>query len=403
MRGAELSKAPTMMPVPAGLSAGDLSRRVDPWMVGAALLLVTVGIAAVYSGSAVRASERFGGPTFFLLGHLSALAMGLVLMVWVVRTPLESWSRMAYPILGLAFVLLVLTVTTAWGQSANGAVRWLKIGYLRFQPAELAKLAVVVYLAHSLARKRERVSGFAVGFLPHVLVVSALVALILKQPDFGTSAVIYATLGVMLFVAGTRAAYLVLAVIAAVPVAWAYVARHPHAWKRIQVFLAPESDPAGSSYHVYQSLLAFGSGGPFGLGLGQGSQKLFFLPEPHTDFIFATIGQELGFFGASLVLIAFGVLVGRSLRVANRLPCRFPMFLTFGVAAWLGLQACINMAVVVALLPTKGLTLPLISFGRSSMIICLVGVGILLRASAEEVAHREMARSRTRPRKRRGG
>lgn len=378
------ASGPTMMPLPSGVPPVQFAQTVDPWIAGAVAFLLSIGVAAVFSGSAVVAAERFGSPDFFLVRHLGSVAAGLVIILVLIRVPLEAWSRLAYPLLGLTTLLLLLTVFSPWGVTANGATRWLRLGPVRFQPSEFAKLAVVLYLARSLAQKRERVSRFSVGFLPHVLVVSGLVILILKQPDLGTSAVIYATLAAMLFVAGTRTAYLVLAILSATPFLWLYLDSYPHAWRRFVVFLAPESDPTGAGYHIYQSLVAFGSGGAFGMGLGAGSQKLFFLPEPHTDFLFATIGQELGFVGAMSVLGAFSVLIGRSFLIANRLPCRFPMFLAFGMATWVGIQAFINMGVVVALLPTKGLTLPLMSYGRSSMVASAIAVGILLRASAEE-------------------
>lgn len=387
MRSSDTSDAPTMMPLPVGLSPGDFVRRVDPWMVGALALLLTLGVATVYSGSGVKAALELGDSSYFVGKHAGSIFFGLLLMLLVARTPLESWSRLAYPILALTFVLLAMAVFSPIGVTVKGASRWLAFGPLRFQPAELAKLAVPLYLAASLAKKREKASTFSIGFLPHVIVVSAMVALLIEQPDLGTSAVIFATLGLTLFVAGTRTAYLVLAVFAALPVVALYVARYPHALRRLQVFLAPEADRFGAGYHIYQSLVAFGSGGPVGMGLGSGTQKLFFLPEPHTDFIYATLGQELGFAGAILTLGAFCVFIGRAMWIANRLPCRFPMFLAFGVAAWLGLQAVLNMGVAVALLPTKGLTLPFVSFGRSSMVISLIGAGILLRASAEEGAH----------------
>ena len=386
----EFDKAPSMMPLPKGLSSSDYSLRVDTWMAMAVALLLMMGIAVVYSGSAVLAAEKYGDSSYFLIRHVVAVGTAVLIILWMLRVPLEKWSVVAYPLLSLCFFLLLITVSTSAGSSAHGAERWLQLGVLKFQPAEFAKLSVVVYLAHSLAKKRERVSIFSVGFLPHVLVVSVLVVLILKQPDLGTSVVIYATLAAMLFVAGTRTAYLVFAVFAAAPVLWLYLQSYPHAWRRIQVFLSPESDPTGAGYHIYQSLVAFGSGGLFGMGLGGGSQKLFFLPEPHTDFIFASIGQELGFIGALAVLLGFTVLVCRGLMTAARLPYRFPMFLTFGLATSIGIQAFMNMGVAVALLPTKGLTLPLVSFGRSSMIASALIVGILLRASAEERAHREL-------------
>lgn len=377
-----------MLPLPADLSAADLARLVDPWMVGALVSLLAVGVAVVYSGSALIAERDFGGQAFFLWRHLGSVGLGLGLIAVVLRIPLERWSLLAYPLLIVTFVLLGSTLFSPLGVERNGAHRWLSLGGFGFQPAELAKVAVPIYLAHSLAKKREQVSSFSVGVLPHALVVSGLVLLVLKQPDLGTSVVVYGVLAAMLFVAGARTAYLVLAVLAAVPVGWAYLVRYPHAWRRIEVFLAPDADPTGAGYHTFQSLVAFGSGGPLGMGLGAGTQKLFFLPEPHTDFVFATIGQELGFVGATAVILAFGVLIGRALLVASRLPCRFPMYLTFGLALGLGIQACINMGVAVAILPAKGLTLPLVSFGRSSMVASMWALGLLLRASAEERAQR---------------
>lgn len=374
MRPKHETIAPTMMPSPAGVSSSEMARAVDPWMAGAVVLLLSIGTVIIYSAD---------GSLKLLFGQLAAIAVGLVIMMGVMRVPIEAWSRAAYPMLAVAILLLVAVFVPAIGHEAKGAARWIKLGGFRFQSAEFAKLAVVIYLAHSLAKKRERASSFSIGFVPHVLVTSLVVALILKQPDLGSSAVIYATLGLMLFVAGTRIAYLVLALGAAVPVIVTYVLSHPHAFKRIMVFLEPEADKLGSGYQIWESLVAFGSGGVFGLGLGGGRQELNFLPESHTDFVFAVLGQELGFVGVVIVISAFAILVGRGLWLATKLPCRFPMFLVFGLSVWLGIQAAINMAVVTSLVPTKGLTLPLVSYGRSSLIITLVAVGILLRASAE--------------------
>lgn len=382
MRSKRDTIAPTMMPSPAGLSGADMARAVDPWIAGAVVLLLAVGTVLVYSASAVRAGQA-GGSETFLLRHLSSIAIGLVLCAVAMRVPIEAWSKLAYPLLTIAVVLLIAVFVPGLGKRVNGAMRWIAIGPLRFQPSELAKLAVVVYLAHSLAKKREKASSFSIGFLPHVLITSFVVGLILIQPDIGTSAVIFTTLGLMLFVAGTRISYLVLAVVAALPVAAHYVMTRPHAFKRILVFLEPEAYKQSIGYQVWESLVSFGSGGALGLGLGAGKQKLYFLPESHTDFIFAVLGQELGFVGVALVIGAFAVLIGRGLWLSSRLPCRFPMLLVCGLTAWLGVQAAVNMAVVTALLPTKGLTLPLVSFGRSSLVITMLAVGILLRASAE--------------------
>lgn len=384
--------APTTLPLPAGVTSSTLSRRVDPWMAGAIAGLLGVGTVMVYSASAVRASAAAGETDAYLVRHLISIALGLIGMGAALRVPVERWSRFAYALLALSTVLLVLVHVPGLGHRVNGAQRWLQLGPIGFQPAELTKLAVVVYLAHSLAKKRDKVATFSVGFLPHVLVTGGLVLLILVQPDLGTSVIIFATLGLMMFVAGTRIGYLVLAALMALPVAYHYVSSRPHAWKRLLVFLEPEAHKAGIGYQVWESLVSVGSGGLFGVGLGEGRQKLYFLPESHTDFVFAIIGEELGFIGIVLVIGLFAVLIGRALRLATRASVRFAMFLGFGIAAWLGSQAVLNMMVVMALVPTKGLTLPLVSFGGTSMIVTLVALGILLRLSAEEESFTGAAR-----------
>lgn len=375
--------APTTMPLPADVAPAQMARTIDPWIAGAAIFLVAVGIVLVYSASAFRAQSQAGDASLYLVRHLASVGVGVVCLFVVLRCPIEWWSRMAYPLLIVTIVLLSLLFVPGLGREVNGAVRWLRLGPASFQPGELAKLAIVVYLAHSLAKKRDKVSTFSIGFLPHVLVTSFVVALVIVQPDIGTSAVIYATLGLMLFVAGTRTGYLVLAIVAALPVAYSYVATHKHAAARLLVFLQPEAHKQGIGYQVWESIVSFGSGGAWGLGLGAGKQKLYFLPESHTDFIFAVIGQELGLFGVVLVIVAFGIVVGRGMWMASKLPCRFPMFLAFGVSSWLALQAAVNMAVVMALLPTKGLTLPFVSYGRSSMVMSMIALGVLLRATSE--------------------
>lgn len=377
------SMAPTTMPLPSGARTVDLIARIDPWISAALVLLLGIGVVIVYSASAVRGFSESGDASGYLVRHLGSIAAGLVLMAVVMRVPVEWWSKIAYPLLFLSVAALVLIHVPGLGRRVNGSLRWLALGPLSFQPGELAKLAVIIYLAHSLAKKRDKVSSFSVGFVPHVLVTSLIVGLIIIQPDLGTSAVIYTAMGVMMFVAGTRIGYLVLGVVFAVPVAYHYVITHPHAFQRMLVFMHPEAYKTDIGYQVWESLVSFGSGGALGRGLGAGHQKLQYLPEAHTDFILAVIGQELGFAGVLAVVALFAILVGRGLQLAARMPCRFPMFLSFGISSWIGLQALINMAVTVALIPTKGLTLPLISYGRSSIIVTLVALGILLRASAE--------------------
>lgn len=383
---AKVIPAPTTLPMPAGVRSAALAKQIDPWIMGATVGLVGIGIVMVYSASAVRAFGSGGESSSFLMRHLFSVALGMLGLTAALRIPTEKWSRYAYPLLLLSFLMLCAVFVPGLGRRVNGAVRWLNLGFMGFQPGELAKLAVVVYLAHSLAKKRERVAIFSVGFVPHVLVTSAMVLLILIQPDFGTSVIIFATLGLMMFVAGTRIGYLLIAMVLAIPVGFIYVRLKPHAFQRLIVFLDPEAYKSNIGYQIWESLVSFGSGGPFGLGLGQGHQKLYFLPEAHSDFVFAVVGEELGFAGVLLVVSLFVILIGRALTIARRASVRFSMFLAFGIAAWLGCQALINMMVVVALVPTKGLTLPFVSFGGSSMIVGLTAIGVLLRVTAEERA-----------------
>lgn len=378
--------APTEMPTP-DVGSDTLIRSIDPWMTAAMVALLSLGVVLVYSASSMRAAQYGDHAATLLVQHLVSVVIGLGVLLIVLHLKVDAWGRWAYPLLGLTFVLLLAVWVPGLGRRVHGAQRWLALGPIGFQPAELAKLTVVLYLAHSLAKKREKVSTFSVGFVPHVLITGALVLLILVQPDIGTSAIVFGILGLMLFVAGTRVGYLVLAAVAALPVGAWYIATHRHAAARLIAFWAPEDHKQGIGYQVWESLVAFGSGGPWGMGLGDGRQTLF-LPAAHTDFIFAVLGQELGFAGVVVVILAFGALLGRGMWLASRLPSRFAMFTTFGVCAWLGLQAIVNMAVVMSLLPTKGLTLPLMSYGRSSLIVSMVAIGILLRASAEYRAQR---------------
>lgn len=382
MTGSHETLAPTTMPLPAGAKARDFVRAVDPWIAIASMVLVGLGTVLVYSASAIRSSTH-GASEDFLLRHLFAIGLGLSAMTVALRVKIELWSRIAYPLLGVSLLLLLGTLIPGLGRQVHGAHRWLQLGPISGQPSEIAKLAVVVYLAHSLAKKRERASTFSVGFLPHVVMTSLAVSLLLSQPDIGTAAVIYTTLGLMLFAAGTRVSYLVLAVVFALPAVFHYVMTHAHARARLAVFLKPEAYRHNIGYQVWESLVSFGSGGSVGLGIGAGRQKLYFLPEAHTDFVFSVLGQELGFVGVVVTIGAFAFIVGRGLWWASKLPCRFVAFLTFGISVWIGVQALVNMAVATALLPTKGLTLPFLSYGRTSMVVTLLAVGIVLRASAE--------------------
>jgi cell division protein FtsW len=262
-------------------------------------------------------------------------------------------------------------------------VRWFRWGALSFQPSELAKFALALYLAVLLARKAEKVKDFSMGFLPPLVITGIFLVLLLKQPDLGTAVIMGVTALGLLFVAGTRTSYILLSVLVAAPIGWkVFIAGEPWRMRRFMAFLYPWQFRRDSGYQLYESLISVGSGGIFGQGLGQGHQKLFFLPEAHTDFILAIIGEELGLCGVLAVLLAFTVLVWRGLRAATRARDALGCYLAFGVTLLFGLQALVNMCVVLGLLPTKGLPLPLVSYGGTALVMSLFMAGVLANISA---------------------
>lgn len=358
-----------------------MTRRLDPILLGAVLGLTALGLVMVYSSSAVFADERLGNPAYFLERQAVALAVGLALMalaVWVGPGPLKTYGPMA---LLVSVGVLALVFLPGVRHSAGGATRWVHLGPLTFQPSELAKPALVVYLAWSLARKRERMRDFKAGFLGPALFAGMPILMVLAQPDFGTAVSLALVLGVMLFVAGARVSYLLGAVIVGSPIAWHLIAGTPYRMRRIMAFLDPWSTRHDAGYQVAESLISIGSGGVTGLGLGDGRQKLFFLPEAHTDFIYSIIGEELGLVGTLLVIVLFAVLVWRGFRAAFAAEDAFETYLALGLTSVFGLQASLNMAVAMGLLPTKGLTLPFVSYGGTSLVLSLGAAGLLLAVS----------------------
>ena len=260
-------------------------------------------------------------------------------------------------------------------------MRWLKIQSFSFQPSEFAKLGLVIFLAYLLAKKEEKIRSFSFGFLPPVLLSGLVIALVMKEPDFGAAFFLTVMVFLLLFVSGARVIYIAGAFLVAIPVAYALLINVGYRYKRLMSFIRPWEDPSGTSFQIIQSFLSFGSGGLFGLGLGEGRQKLFFLPAPHTDFIFSVIGEELGLVGAMVVVLLFFILTLRGIQIGLSLEDRFGVYLALGITLMISLQAVINMGVVLGLLPTKGLTLPFISYGGTSLIANLAGVGILLHLS----------------------
>ena len=356
-------------------------KRLDIILLFAALALVGVGIVMVYSTSAIIAGDRFGDPYYFLRRQALYAAIGFVLMILTMFFPYENLKRIAYPIFVLSILCLIAVLIPGIGHRAGGAMRWLKIQAFSFQPSEFAKLGLVVFLAYLLAKKEEKIRSFSFGFLPPVFLSGLVIGLVMIEPDFGAAFFLTMMVFLLLFVSGARVIYILGAISITVPVAYALLMNVGYRYKRLMSFIRPWEDPSGTSFQIIQSFLSFGSGGFFGLGLGEGRQKLFFLPALHTDFIFSIIGEELGLVGAMVVVLLFFILTLRGIQVGLSLEDRFGAYLALGITLMISLQAVINMGVVLGLLPTKGLTLPFVSYGGTSLIANLVGVGILLHLS----------------------
>jgi cell division protein FtsW len=345
------------------------------------LALLGVGIVMVYSASAILANERFGDPHFFLKKQCFWAALGLAVLWGVMGVDYRRWRAGVFPLLALAVALLVLVLVPPFGQSINGTRRWLRWGAVSFQPTELAKLALVLYLADFLARRQDAIRSFTRGVLPPLLVTGLVAGLVLVQPDLGSSVALAAVVLCLLFLAGARLGHMALIGAAAVPVVVAAIGGASYRLRRVMVFMDPWVDPRGAGFQIIQSYLALAGGGAFGRGLGQSKQKLFYLPEPHTDFIFAIVGEELGFAGGVLIVALFGLLLWRGVRIGLRVADPFGSLAALGVTAMLSTQALVNLGVVVGLLPTKGLPLPFVSFGGSSLVVAMAGVGLLLSIS----------------------
>jgi cell division protein FtsW len=355
----------------------------DPWLVLAVAALVSLGMVMVFNVSYFPGGDDFGDPLHFFRKHLISIAIGLGLCVTTMRAGSDRQRALAYPLLAFAFVTMVLVLVPGIGTVRSGARRWLSLGPLTFQPSELAKFALVLYLARSLARRGEGVRGFWRGIVPHCLVVGALAVLCLLEPDFGTAALCGVLLVMMLFAAGARLWHLGLFGTAAVPALAAVAIMEPYRLKRLTSFLDCRQDALGDGFQLCQALIAFGSGGLWGVGLGQGQQKMYYLPAAHTDFIFSVIGEELGLVGAGAVLALFAVVAARGLRLAARHPDAFGSMLAFGLTALIVVQALLNFGVALGTLPTKGLTLPFVSYGGSAMMVSLAEVGVLLGLARE--------------------
>ncbi len=358
--------------------------RYDRFLFGAASLIVVVGLVMIYSASAIIAAQRgpSSSPYYFVARQAVFLAAGVALMFAVMHLDarlLRDW-RIAYLLVAALAGGLVLVL---FQPPINGTHRWFTFGPIHLQPAEFAKPLVVLFVAFYLSRREERIDDLAGGLLPLLGILALVNGLILLQPDFGTAAIILFVAGSLVFVAGVswKKIFALGAVI--VPLLAVVMLAADYRRDRILSFLDPEADPLGKGFQAMQSLIALGTGGLTGVGIGNGRQKLFYLPEPHTDFIFSIIGEELGFLGGLALLIAFGALVWRGLRIAWRAEDRFVFYAALGLSVLIAVQVLVNVSVAACLLPTKGTTLPLVSYGGSSLLASLFGIGLLLNFSQQ--------------------
>lgn len=374
-----------MMPFPARLKT---EFKLDPVMLGLVLVLLLGGFVILASASITISDNATGNPFFYLERQLVAAAIGLVAGMFCLFVPMHVWQTLGPLLLLVGLALLVVVLMPGVGYEVNGATRWVRFGVMNLQVSEPARLCLLIYIAGYVVRQQKALREQFVGFLRPMLVLSLGCALLLAEPDFGAAIVLLATALVVLFVAGARIRDFILFFSATVIAVVGLTLTSPYRLNRLTGFLDPWADPYDSGFQLTQSLIAIGRGEWFGVGLGDGVQKLFYLPEAHTDFVFAVFAEEFGLFGSVVLIALFLALLWRVFKLAMRAADSerfFEAYLAIGLGTWLGLQAFINVGVNMGLLPTKGLTLPLISYGRSSLIVAMIAIGLLLRIHHELV------------------
>ncbi len=374
-------------------AGGPSSRSMDRTVLIVTYALAIIGLIIMFSASGVMAETRYGDSTFFLKRQSLWLLLGFVALHWVSQRDYNVWRTLTPYVLALTFVLLVLVLIPLLGTQVNGARRWLRVAWVSVQPGEIAKLSIVLYLASFLVRKEGDIITFSRGVLAPVTVVGTFAGLVLLEPDMGTAVVLILLLFGLLFLGGARVPHLLGIGVILLGVGYTLIMQSDYRRRRLLNFLDPWQDPSDAGFQLTQSFVALGNGGLFGVGLGEGRQKLFFLPEAHSDFVLALVGEELGFAGTGLLIGLFAVLIVKGFQIAGRAPDAFGRHLACGVTLLVGTQVLINMSVVSGLLPTKGLTLPFVSYGGSSLIVCLVAIGILLSVSRADPTGRSASLS----------
>ncbi|MCM8770764.1 MAG: putative lipid II flippase FtsW [Candidatus Omnitrophica bacterium] len=348
------------------------------------VLLICIGVVMIYSASSIYSLDRYHDSLFFLKRHLVFILIGLLSTFLVMSFDYHRLKKVSKPLLLFAILLLVLVLIPGVGRQVGGARRWFRFGILSFQPSEFMNLAMIIYLADFLSRKKEKLGDFWQGYVPPLIVMGLVALLILMQPDLGSVIALSMTVFLMLFVAGVEVRYLAIALMCLIPLLYILIFSVPYRRARLMSFLNPWADPHGSGFQIIQSQVALGSGKLFGLGLGHSKQKLFYLPAAHTDFIFSIIGEELGLLGTAAVAILFILFLLKGFKITRLTEDSFGYFLSLGIVLMIALKAMVNMGVSTGILPTKGLPLPFISYGGSSLVLDMMAVGLLLNISRFE-------------------
>ncbi|MBN1930068.1 MAG: putative lipid II flippase FtsW [Desulfobacterales bacterium] len=356
----------------------EFGLNLDVRLLFPVLFLIGIGIVMVYSASSALALKRYGTDYYFLKKQAFFSLLGIFILIICRYTPLKLFRSLTYPLLFFAFIALIAIEFSALGFSAGGSARWLRFKGFNFQPAEFARFAIVLYLAYSMHKKQDKIQDFYIGFLPHVLVLMVFACLMVLQPDFGSAIILVGLTWMMLFAGGVRILHLFTSFLILLPIICFTMMHAAYRIKRLLSFLDPWQHSAEAGYQIVHSLMAFGTGGIWGTGIGKGYQKLFYLPEPHTDFIFSVIGEELGLLGVLVILGLYTLILFRGIRIAYNAADPFGSFMAIGLTTSIGLQVCVNMGVTLGLLPTKGLTLPFLSYGGTSLLVNMASIGILM-------------------------
>jgi len=359
---------------------------LDPWVIGPVAALLLIGLVMVASASIGVSDREMGAPFYYFQRQLMFVGLGLVAATIAMAIPTAVWEKYSMVLLGVGIVLLIVVLIPGIGHEVNGSRRWVRLGFMNFQVSELARVLLLTYVASYAVRRADELRSDFQGFMRPVLVLGGAALLLLLEPDFGAATVLLATGIAVLFLAGARITHLIVPIVVGVAGLAVLAVTSPYRLRRLVAFRDPWGDPFDSGFQLVQSLIAIGRGEWFGVGLGSSVQKLFYLPEAHTDFVFAVLAEEFGFVGVVVVLSLFALLVGRALTISRNAAhagLQFQSYVAASIGIWLGLQAFVNIGVNTGLLPTKGLTLPLLSYGGSSMLVTLAWLGLLLRIHHE--------------------